>query len=603
MEGDLEQHPFPAVLQFIHERKATGRLVLRRDQVTKVVFMVEGAPQNVDSTVRDETLGRHLVKKGKISEQDFEKSIQLMVDKNIQQGAALVKLGCLSPRELFHEVKTQTREKLLTCFAWIRAEFSFHPGVEFIEDTYRFDMHVPALMREGIYRFFPPGAVEQQLARVGTGPILPLPGMTDKIGEYDLDEKDSALVIMIDGTRTLLEIKKQEPSHDKADKLLYMLLVCGLIGTHGKPEQAVRSIWEGELEFPPVEDFIRPSAQAPEVFEEDMVEQEEHSEEAPEAPAQAPVEEEQEPAKEEGETPGIEFFPSSSDGEMEVTWEGEGEEGEGGREEQEAGPREDVLEEEITVGAEDKQPGPDDIIAHFQSASQQPAEEEEGKEETRVLSMYMSVKSSDFFSLLGLSRDAGDEEIERAYRRLHAEWDKEKVSSELSPEAREKLEEINARIIRAYETLRTAELREQYREQLKKREEEERERPELQAEQYLQKGMQAVRKRDWKTARRMFDQAVKKKPGEAEYMGYLGWAIYSDTDEEPEKRTADAKDILKQAMSINPNLESLHVFMAKILKEQGEPEAAEKEFKTALELNPGCGEAERELKAREEGKW
>ena len=42
LEGALEEFPFPRLLQFLHERRATGRLVLRKGEITKVMTDVYG---------------------------------------------------------------------------------------------------------------------------------------------------------------------------------------------------------------------------------------------------------------------------------------------------------------------------------------------------------------------------------------------------------------------------------------------------------------------------------------------------------------------------------------------------------------------------------
>ena len=58
--------PLPAVLLDLHEDLATGKLVLRRGRISKVVDLVNGNPVSSTSTPRDETLGHFLVNSGVI---------------------------------------------------------------------------------------------------------------------------------------------------------------------------------------------------------------------------------------------------------------------------------------------------------------------------------------------------------------------------------------------------------------------------------------------------------------------------------------------------------------------------------------------------------
>jgi hypothetical protein len=54
---------------------------------------------------------------------------------------------------------------------------------------------------------------------------------------------------------------------------------------------------------------------------------------------------------------------------------------------------------------------------------------------------------------------------------------------------------------------------------------------------------------------------------------------------------------------MNPQMDSPHVFLGKILKDDQKAGPAMEEFKLALRANPKCREAERELKAHKKGEW
>jgi tetratricopeptide (TPR) repeat protein len=228
---------------------------------------------------------------------------------------------------------------------------------------------------------------------------------------------------------------------------------------------------------------------------------------------------------------------------------------------------------------------------------------EELREEAEILEFYMVIKDLDFFTLLQLNPDASDEDVERAYRALRSKYYKNRFPPDLSSEALDKLEEIHAQIIRAFEELRTAEGRQAYRDGLKTRKEPAPMKDTLRAEQFLQRGMAFVRKRDWPQAQAMFEQAVAANPTDPEYKGYLGWCIYSNTETGWEERRERAKVLLREALHLNPQMDSAHVFLGKIFKDEGKTTEAINEFELALLCNPKCREADRELKRHEEGEW
>ena len=158
------------------------------------------------------------------------------------------------------------------------------------------------------------------------------------------------------------------------------------------------------------------------------------------------------------------------------------------------------------------------------------------------------------------------------------------------------MEEINARYILAYESLKDPERREKYRGELEGKPRAE-VRPELEAEKCLQQGMKSVRSRDWSNAQEMFERAIKLRPDEPEYYGYLGWAIYCNEEANFQERRDTAIEKLGIALEMNPNMDSVHVFLGKIFKDEGNVNEAVAEFRLALQCNPNCREAARELKA------
>ncbi len=495
LQGILSEHPFPRLLNFLHETDQTGRLLLKHSGISKTVYVVQGLAVNVESSLRDETLGRYLIKQGKITEDDYKKSVELMMNQGVQQGASLVKLGALKPKEFYQAVKDQTREKLLTCFGWTEGEYRYQEEISFVEDTYRFEMPFIPIMREGLARFFPDEFLDRELALVPDGPLIPEADLLERISSWNLEREESERVLQIDGEKGLPEILSSAGTKEK--RLFYLLLMVGLIKPSNQLAEKLREVIPGEKHAPLQREALFVSLSAPEVIDEEPIEAE---------------------------------------------------------------------------GDEDKR-GEDEILAE-----------------------YMEIKSKDYFSLLNVDSDAEDDDIEQAYHRKMAEFARDCFVPGLSAEAEARLEEINTQYIRAYESLRSPEHREKYRQELIGKSEF-KARPGLEAERFLQKGMEYVRARDWAKAQEMFEKAVELSPEEPEYFGYLGWAVYSNEELDFEQRRDMAIEKLAKAIEINPNMDSIHVFMGKIYKDGGDAEEAIAEFRLALQCNPNCREAARELKA------
>ncbi len=238
------------------------------------------------------------------------------------------------------------------------------------------------------------------------------------------------------------------------------------------------------------------------------------------------------------------------------------------------------------------------ISAEAPEAVEMEETEEEKESPDQIGEFYLQMKGMNYFGLLGVEQSAQDPEVEQAYRDRMNGFERANFSARMDPELEMKLEEINTEIIKAYESLRNQERREQYLAKLRPPEKSGAPSRGLEAEKYLQEGIKSVRARDWGNAQKMFEKAVELRPDEPEYFGYLGWSIYSNPEFKLESRREMAKGKIRQAIKMNPNMDSVHVFLGKILKDEGKKDQAIQEFREALRCNANCREAKRELEAQ-----
>ncbi len=494
-EGELIEHPVARLLNYLYDQEQTGRLVLFQEGVDKTVFIIQGLPAYAESSLRDETLGRYLVKTGQITEEDFEASLNLMMSEGLQQGAALVKLGKLRPKELYQVMKSQTLYKIATAFSFQEGPYRFYSDTEFIARILRFEFAFHAVLKEGVFQFMPEETLDRELNRLGAGPLSPRAEFSARLAPFNLSEPEREFAGLMDENRSLSDLINFEPAYPFARRLVYLFALCGLIGVHGKLAGALRELVPGEEEFTARSEGIYISPDAPEAVVEEIAEE----------PKESP-----------------------------------------------------------------------DKIAEF----------------------YIELKRMNCLEQLGISAEAGDAQVEEAYRKRLEEFDRNRFSARLDPELEAKLEEINTGIISAYEALRNQDRRDQYLQGLREKEEADKVSVGLEAEKFLQEGLKLVRGRDWGKAQKMFEQAVSLRPSEPEYYGYLGWSIYCNPELKLEERRELAKEKIRHAIKMNPNVDSIHVFLGKIYKDEGKKLPSVHEFKEALRCNPNCREARRELEAQ-----
>ena len=253
MEGELEEKSFAALLMEIFQKGLSGILSLSLQKVEKKIFFINGVVVYAKSDLRSENFGRFLVAKGKISEQDYQSAFDLIHNKEFKQGEALVQLGQLSNQELYDLLREQIEEKILNCFGWPKAHYTFLEDQCFIDSSLVFEMHPLPLIRKGIERFISESELSQAVEKLKSCSLHPtelfkrhleiLNGLYPRISFSALFGKE----------RPFAEIMKALPLQPlDAGRLLKFLLVTGIIESRTTfelqpiPELAALSVGEGE---------------------------------------------------------------------------------------------------------------------------------------------------------------------------------------------------------------------------------------------------------------------------------------------------------------------------------------------------------------------
>jgi tetratricopeptide (TPR) repeat protein len=117
----------------------------------------------------------------------------------------------------------------------------------------------------------------------------------------------------------------------------------------------------------------------------------------------------------------------------------------------------------------------------------------------------------------------------------------------------------------------------------------------LQAESRFQKGEGFLKKKDWARAHQAFKEAVDLYPEEGEFHSYTGWALYQ-TSPQDSAVVERAQRAMEEGLKLNPRHDRGYLFLGWLHKGAGRREDAEKQFEKAIQCNPDCAEALRELR-------
>ena len=220
---------------------------------------------------------------------------------------------------------------------------------------------------------------------------------------------------------------------------------------------------------------------------------------------------------------------------------------------------------------------------------------EESVVRERLAGKVAAMRRMDYFEILGVKTNANRETIKRAYFALAKEYHPDKHFHSSSAEVRELAQQIYDLVSSAHDTLTDPAERERYVDELArglKRDLQEDVGKILAAEGKFQKGEELMRSRDYEGAARQFADAISLYGDEGEFHAWLGWAKFQLGPE----HTEEAIQSIEKAVSLNPKLDKAYLVLGYVHKATERPDKAEKQFEKAIQCNPDCTEALRELR-------
>ncbi|MFK5927115.1 MAG: response regulator [Desulfuromusa sp.] len=215
----------------------------------------------------------------------------------------------------------------------------------------------------------------------------------------------------------------------------------------------------------------------------------------------------------------------------------------------------------------------------------------------KILDDYKRIMDSDYFEALGVGRQCGPGEARKAYYNLAKEYHPDRfLGSGLSSEMSSKINEMFQYITQAYTILSDADTCSGYLDELVNGPKKSIDINQvIEAETSYQEGRALLKVRRFKAAAKLLQRAIELSPEESEYMTYFAWALFKSAPEQHDTQN-QAMEILLASREINPSLDLTHLYLGQVYQSLGKERQAEKSFEMAVQANPECTEALRELR-------
>lgn len=229
LSGDIQQMTIPWLFQDIRARSKTGTAVFdyiqyqTAEKTVKKVYFKNGDITFAASNLKEDWLGRSLVRAGKLTGQQCAASEELVSKTGKKQGAILVELGFLTPQALVDGVKLQVKQIILSLFRVHMGTYRFDEAPLPMADIIPLQMSTGNVILEGVT------SLEWQAIRKSlpapTTIVRPATDPSCLFQDASLNEEQRTVFSFIDGKRSIEEICGLSGVGDfNALKAVYLLL-------------------------------------------------------------------------------------------------------------------------------------------------------------------------------------------------------------------------------------------------------------------------------------------------------------------------------------------------------------------------------------------
>jgi hypothetical protein len=227
-QADLAQTALPEILISVYRHGIPGVLHFTRDQVLRRVYVRSGVVVHATSNDLNDSLGGFLLQSGRLTMEQFRSTMEMRASASVRYGAVLVERRLMPPSAVQHAIREQVESILWSLFSWEAGSVTFEIGEARPEEAVPLVLSLRSVVLEGIKRTPNAKALVSRLGQKDT--VFEPHFQTDELIDVGLNEQEYALLTMIDGRRSFLDLCSAGPlpPADNA-RMIYAFSVLGLV--------------------------------------------------------------------------------------------------------------------------------------------------------------------------------------------------------------------------------------------------------------------------------------------------------------------------------------------------------------------------------------
>lgn len=551
-EGTFSKTPLVQVLVYLFERGLTGTIeIIHPEGPWASLLVLEGQPSKGRTSEPIAYLGNVLHELGCIDDATLNSSLAAMARERKLHGQILREMGKISEAQLLEGLRAQLLRKVEHLFDWPGdTRFAYYDGFDALH-TYGADEIVqldPLPLVWSAVRTQPPWEhVHAALTRVGPNALRIGPGASLERFDFSREERAAVDLLRVQPMRVHDLVGTKLLGAATTQLLAYCLLITKQVDLIALPadSQRLARVQLAQVQQPP--------------------------------PGRAPVVEERSAMVTDPRSAGSSPFPPSHNASA------------------------------VAVAPPPLAPPPVAVpppsvprpVPAPVAAGPAPVTAQLEQRRQEILARLKSIKSEDFFQMLGVGKEAPAEQIQQAFLALAKVWHPDRVPAAIA-DARDACATIFSHMSEAHQTLIDPARRDQYMHLLKDGgatpDEQAQVQAVLEAATNFQKAEFFLRRNDLKEAEALCRKAHEADPKPAEYLAMLAWLESMKPENQGTEATIERIRMLDQAILANARLERAYFYRGMLYKRINELHAAVRDFRSAADLNPRNLDAVREVR-------
>lgn len=182
----------------------TGLLQFSLASHVKEVYLVGGAPESVNSSLRTDRFGEYLVSRGVLRPADLERALGMLPQFSGKLGDTLVGLGIMKPLDVFRLLSQQVRDRVIEIFGWTQGNYAFWRGITNPQEAFPLGLDTFEILGAGVLTLTQEVLVQRLHPFYDARPASnPQPRVSPDA--FRLGPTPAEVCSLLDGSRTLAE--------------------------------------------------------------------------------------------------------------------------------------------------------------------------------------------------------------------------------------------------------------------------------------------------------------------------------------------------------------------------------------------------------------